>query len=203
MNLGQKMLLSVNVPAQAAARAGGDIVKAKIVLANIFTNRPDTRAALSRFGLKTVKLFAEEERVSPRLDILYDVIQETSHDQTEATNTLSSIWDVAMDEAAKSAEPPSPMIFELAAKPEARPQKRMPYDKSLAAALWSSTIRSALLLFMVCCAIVLLPLWTAPLVPLGAKGQVLETIFIAIFVCSGLLAIAFLFASIGAVSAWK
>jgi hypothetical protein len=199
MTLGQKMLLSVNVPAQAAARAGGDIVKAKIVLANIFTNRPDTRAALSRFGLKTAKLFAEEERVSPRLDILYDVIQESSHDQTEATNTLSSIWDVAMDEAAKSAEPPSPLDFELAIKPEARLKAQLPYNKSLAWALWNSTIRSALLLIMVCCAIILLPHWTAPLVPLGSSGQVLETMLIAIFVCAGLLAIAFLFASIGAI----
>jgi hypothetical protein len=193
------MLLTVDVPPDAAKRGGGDIVRGKIVLANIFTSRPETTAALDRFGLKIDKQFVENERVSPRLGILFEVCQETPHDQAEAISSLTAIWNATTNEVIKAAEPPSPLLFELGAKPEVRPQMQLPYNKSLAWALWNSTVRSALLLIVASCAVVLLPRWTARLVSLGVLGQAIETVCIAIFVCSGLLAIAFLFASIVAI----
>src|SRR5580693_4851952 len=107
MNLGNKVLLTVDVPPQAAARAGGDIVKGKIVLANIFTSRPDTKAALERFGLRITRQFAEDVRISPRLDILFEVCQETSQQQSEAINTLTAIWKATVDEVIKAPEAPS------------------------------------------------------------------------------------------------
>jgi hypothetical protein len=96
LRAGQQIVVTVEIPWNAATQVGGDVVKAKRELAGIFADHHMTSLVLQLFNLKIEKFIIPPDS-SRSLDILLVVCADKKDSPEHVEHFIGQAWESVMN----------------------------------------------------------------------------------------------------------